>query len=323
MTHLKDVFLKLAGKYCSDSVKVSELWQEIFNSYTASDRYYHDLFHLNSMLNELILIKDRIDNWDVTLFALFYHDFIYDVNSSGNEEESMNVAVKELSELGVPFEIIAKVSRTILATKLHLASDENDINLFTDADICIFGKDNDTYKKYSQNIRLEYLIYPGYLYNEGRVRILQHFLDAKSIYKTNIFIEKYEVVARANIESEIKNLKHLNNFFVENGTNAFYKYLEEDGDLSEFFYNASKLLDTLENLETINYYPGWFDSGYYIFKFYGTILHLDYDGMFGTYLKTEPNPSEIDIRNANEVFVKLLEVRLTKDDLERLRKFYR
>lgn len=322
MTRLKEIFIKLTNSYCLDDVKVSALWQEIVDTYHSSDRYYHNISHLNSMLTELESVKNLIEDWNSILFSLFYHDFIYDVTRLDNEEKSVSIAAQKLSLIGVPAETIDKVSRTILATKSHSKSDENDINFFIDTDISIFWKENVIHKQYFKNVRLEYLIYPSYLFNEGRIKVLQHFLEQSRIYKTNFFLDKYELTARTNIESEIKELKRMNNSFVQQNSHEFIKYLEEDGDLSEFFYNASKLLDRLENIEKITFYPGWFDSGYYRFKYCGTTLHLEYEGMLGTYLKTEPNANDKDIQNAKEIFQKLLEVRLTEDDLIRLRKFY-
>jgi predicted metal-dependent HD superfamily phosphohydrolase len=41
------------------------------------------------------------------------------------------------------------------------------------------------------------------MYNPGRKKVLQHFLDMKSIFKTPYFIQKFETQAAKNLIAEI------------------------------------------------------------------------------------------------------------------------
>jgi predicted metal-dependent HD superfamily phosphohydrolase len=91
----------------------------------------------------------------------------------------------------------------ILATKEHQRSDD-ETNLFTDADLSVLGADRETYLLYVQQIRAEYSIYPDILYNPGRKKVLEHFLNMENIFKTNEFRTKYESAARKNLEAEIR-----------------------------------------------------------------------------------------------------------------------
>jgi predicted metal-dependent HD superfamily phosphohydrolase len=64
----------------------------------------------------------------------------------------------------------------------------------------------DKYREYCQQVRKEYAIYPDFLYNPGRKKALQHFLDMDVIFKTGFFRNKYEIQARKNIVQEISGL---------------------------------------------------------------------------------------------------------------------
>ena len=79
-------------------------------------------------------------------------------------------------------------------------------NFLLDADLAILGKDWETYENYIKQIRKEYSIYPDFLYNLGRKKILIHFLEFEEIFKTEHFKAKYEKIARENIQKEISML---------------------------------------------------------------------------------------------------------------------
>ena len=53
-------------------------------------------------------------------------------------------------------------------------------------------------------IRKEYSIYPDFLYNPGRKKALEHFLEHKFIFQTEEFRTQYETKARENIKREIE-----------------------------------------------------------------------------------------------------------------------
>lgn len=202
---LKDVFYNLLGEYTSDNTVITSCWEEIEKSYGNKKRHYHNLLHLENLFAELIRHKDQIAQWNVTLFALFYHDVVYNTLKQDNEERSAVLAAKRLSALNVPPKEIELCVEMINATKGHDFSANADVNLFTDADLSILGKDWEVYKIYFENIRKEYAIYPDLIYKPGRKKVLQHFLAMKSIFKTEAFYGKYEKAARENLERELNN----------------------------------------------------------------------------------------------------------------------
>jgi predicted metal-dependent HD superfamily phosphohydrolase len=205
---LTDTFLQLVKKYSKDHELANNLWLEIFTKYSEPKRHYHTIEHLEAIVEELKEVKSQISDWDTMLFAVFYHDIIYKASSNTNEAESAKLAKKRLSEISYPVAKIDKCAAMILATKQHELSEDNDTNYLLDADLSILGKIPDDYQKYADQIRQEYTIYADFMYNSGRKKALQHFLQMKSIYKTEYFQKKYEVVAVTNIQNELQSFKY-------------------------------------------------------------------------------------------------------------------
>ncbi|WBX98400.1 hypothetical protein [Chryseobacterium gambrini] len=204
--NLKERFLENSLFYTQDQNLIGDLWSEIEKKYTEKGRHYHNLEHLENMFSELDAVKDEIENFHVLSFSVFYHDVIHDALSKSNEEKSAEFAEVRLKKINVDSHFLQKVSEQIIATKSHHLSEDSDTNYLLDADLSILGKDFEVYFDYTKKIRKEYSIYPDLLYKPGRKKILKHFLEQKDIFKTSIFKEKYEDIARKNIQMEIDGL---------------------------------------------------------------------------------------------------------------------
>ncbi len=204
MEKLKNTWWILASGYSNDEDVIEHLWSEIQTYHSAVNRFYHNLHHLVFMLEKAESFKRNIICFDTFLFSIFYHDIIYDINRQDNEYQSSLKARECMTNLGVPEEQISKCMDQILATKDHEERKDPDTNLFTDIDLAILGEEWNVYEDYTKKIRLEYSIYPGDIYNSGRINVLKHFLDMEKIYKTSEFYNRCEKRARVNLEKEIE-----------------------------------------------------------------------------------------------------------------------
>lgn len=202
---LKQVFTNLTGLYNKDLS--SRYWSEIVINYCDAGRYYHTLDHIENMYTELLAVKDSIEDWDTILFALFYHDIIYNSSKNNNEALSAELATERLKALHYPAKKVNKCVIHILATKGHSSDKDNDTNFFTDADLSVLGSLPDIYVNYSENVRKEYFVFPDDIYRLGRIKVLEHFLSMPCIYKTDYFRGKYEKQARENLKNEIEKLQ--------------------------------------------------------------------------------------------------------------------
>ena len=69
--NLKAIWTTLAAKHTLDKALISELWQEIENAYTSENRYYHNLAHIQFMLDLAKRYEKQLQNPDAVAFAIF------------------------------------------------------------------------------------------------------------------------------------------------------------------------------------------------------------------------------------------------------------
>lgn len=203
---LQETFTDLAKGYSDDPELVDRLWEELVSFYTDEHRYYHSLSHLENVFLRLKEVRELISDWDVILFSLFYHDIIYDVEKADNEEQSACLAEERLLQLQVPVAKIQQCREQILATKKHDFHSDPDTNYFTDADLSILGQDWESYQAYARNVRKEYAVFPVAVYNAGRTKVLEHFLQMDRIFKTDYFHDRLEKQAKENMQREIEEI---------------------------------------------------------------------------------------------------------------------
>lgn len=200
---LKDIFVEIAQAYSCDSFLINSFWEEIKEAYSNQDRYYHNLSHLENMIEQLCRVKKDILDWDTIIFSTFYHDIVYDVRSQKNEEDSADFAKERLQKLSYPSEKIDKCVSLILATKSHGETTDLDTRFFVDADLAILGQDWEAYLQYSQQVRKEYAIYSDSVYKAGRKDVLAQMLAMPRIFKTGYYYNELEKSARYNMAKEI------------------------------------------------------------------------------------------------------------------------
>jgi predicted metal-dependent HD superfamily phosphohydrolase len=200
---LQQTFSALLAQYSADSARINQDWEDLTRSYSEKRRHYHNVQHLENLLGQLLAVQNQVKNWNAVLFALYYHDVIYNTAKQDNEAKSAALAVEKMRVLGVPETEINHCQTIILATQGHQISEDPDTNLFTDADLSILGFPWPQYEQYALQVRREYARYPDFLYKPGRKKVLRHFLQMERIFKTPYFFEQYEAQARQNLEREL------------------------------------------------------------------------------------------------------------------------
>lgn len=204
--NLKEKWFILATKLNAKEPLILSLWDEIEKQYTLKIRHYHNLDHLNSMLCQAENIKESIVHYEAFSLAIWYHDIIYKPTKKDNEERSALLAKERLKSLGVDKICTEMVETLIVSTKKHeVILEQNDDNKYLlDADLSILGSPWNSYKKYTENIRKEYAIYPNFMYKKGRKQVLQHFLERPTLYFTDYYRSRFEIQARDNLKKELE-----------------------------------------------------------------------------------------------------------------------
>lgn len=192
-------------RYCSDDLKIDEIFQLLVEKYCEKHRAYHNLSHVSYLLEESK--KVEFEDFDVVFLATWFHDVIYEPKRNDNETESAKLAVELLQKLNIPNDKIAKIEKNILATQTHSAENlDNDGRIFLDLDLSILGANPEIYLNYSRAIRQEYSHVWNFLYRRGRRKVLESFLKRDVIYFTENLRTRFEKQARLNLANEIKEL---------------------------------------------------------------------------------------------------------------------
>jgi predicted metal-dependent HD superfamily phosphohydrolase len=195
--------------YDADKRDVEDLYHQLVRLYSAEGRAYHNLSHIRSLLDLSDSFRDRIQNYQALGFAIWFHDAIYNTRKKDNEELSAKFAVKSIGRFKVPVDTLVLICEMILATGEHQnKGGSEDIDLLLDLDLSILGSEEEVYRCYAQAIRKEYWWAPGFLYNEGRKKVLSRFLERESIYLTREMADRFEEQARRNIRREIESLSN-------------------------------------------------------------------------------------------------------------------
>lgn len=200
----EQVFRTTIARYAPGTTVADGLWQEIQEAYSRPQRKYHNLHHLDHLYSELMAVKQLLENADLIVFSIAWHDIVYNTSRQDNEEKSAAVAAARLRRAGIPQEDIARCTAQILATKTHGPAGDADTDYFTDADLSVLGSPLPEYLAYAARIRQEYRRYPSLLYNPGRRKVLKKFLAMPRIFKTAHFYDLYEKSARSNMKYELE-----------------------------------------------------------------------------------------------------------------------
>ncbi|MFD2566907.1 HD domain-containing protein [Pseudotenacibaculum haliotis] len=207
MKELHTDWLKLGRKYSDDEQYIESVWKEVKRKYTGKKRHYHNLNHIYHMLRQAKECEAEVDDAEVVSFAIWFHDIIYKSSKKDNEEKSAEFARRTLENTELEKERVDKVYDLILSTKKHeIINPSIDNDFLLDFDLSILGQPWNVYEEYIQNIRKEYSIYPSFLYNPGRKKVLESFLRREVLYFTEKYRVLYEDQARKNLEKEIKML---------------------------------------------------------------------------------------------------------------------
>jgi len=231
---------------------VSDAWfHRIVNQHTKSERAYHTLVHLEEMFGYLEIVLPIMASEGLigvfeggqthaaVVLSVFFHDVVYNPQSSTNEEDSAALfqefslelwsgkenasgsalaggdnGMKSCREVASKGEknnaVYSSVVRYILATKSHSVqdSDRNDPTLlaFLDADMSVLAKSPDAYDVYAGLIRKEYQHVPRDIYCAKRAEILEGFLAQGDVF-VGTAMSNLQVQARNNLLREVGQLK--------------------------------------------------------------------------------------------------------------------
>lgn len=192
---------QLAGKLCLAT------YRQLVRAYAEPHRYYHTADHIEACLHHFDGVKTLAQSPVEVEIAIWFHDAVYQTQSHQNEQKSADWAARFLHQAGVAQDRCHRVHHLIMTTHKHEAQDDQDPALMIDIDLAILGQDAQTFADFEVNIRQEYTWVPAVQYCQRRSEILETFLQRPYVYQTAYFQERYEAVARANLQTAISRLQ--------------------------------------------------------------------------------------------------------------------
>lgn len=181
-----------------------DLFDRLRASYAEPHRAYHTAQHIDECLAQLDLVREQCERPAEVELALWFHDAIYRSWRRDNEEQSAALALRTLH--AAPPDSLERIRQMILATRQHDEGLSGDAALVLDIDLAILGAPAVVYERFERAIRREYWWVPRARYAAGRSKILARFLDRPAIYTHDLFYQRYEQAARANLRSALEQL---------------------------------------------------------------------------------------------------------------------
>ncbi len=176
--------------------------------YSESQRHYHTWAHIEALLRHYEAAKPRLRRPVPVLWALYFHDAIYDPMAKDNEDRSA-VLLEQEEQTHLSTDDLAFAATIIRATAKHVIpeglneNDTADLAAFLDMDLSILATRAEVFDQYEKDVRAEYAFVPEEAFRKGRAAILQNFLARPRLYFTASAHKDWEDAARANLSRSI------------------------------------------------------------------------------------------------------------------------
>lgn len=180
--------------------------------YAEPQRHYHTWAHIAALLAHFRRWESHFHRPDPVLWALYWHDAIYDPTASDNEEQSAQLLERDAVGHLAPDDI-AFAAMIIRATARHLVpeglstGDTADLSLFLDIDLSILAAPAPVFDQYERDVRAEYAFVPDETFRAGRLSTLKAFMGRERIYFSSACRAGWEAPARASLARSIAALE--------------------------------------------------------------------------------------------------------------------
>lgn len=178
-------------------------FEQVVHHYREPHRGYHNIDHIADCLHHFDTVRHTAPDPDAIEAAIWFHDVIYDPHSADNEGESAEYAEAALTRLGADERMRREVVRLIELTRHNEAPADLAGQLMVDVDLASLGAPAAVFEENGRNIRREFAHVDDVTYRQSRADILRRFADRPRIYHTDVFFDRFEEAARANLRRAI------------------------------------------------------------------------------------------------------------------------
>ncbi|MDQ3275954.1 MAG: metal-dependent phosphohydrolase [Actinomycetota bacterium] len=187
---------------------MEDLRERIAARYREPHRRYHDLRHLEEVLEAVDLLAAEAGDLEVVRWAAWFHDAVYEPAADDNEERSALLATEELAAYDVDPAAVRDVARLVRLTASHdPAPGDPDGAVLCDADLAVLAAAPDRYAAYAHDVRVEYAHVDDRAFATGRAGVLSSLLGRDALYRTRTGHRLWDDRARANVSAELARLR--------------------------------------------------------------------------------------------------------------------
>lgn len=175
------------------------VYQQLLDAYSEPHRVYHNLEHIESCLTKFGQVSHLMDNPDAVELAIWFHDVIYKLGASDNEQLSADLFMK-LTDGRFSDDLRNKVYQHIMATCHDCSVITNaDTKLMVDIDLSSFGLPWPEFLKDSKKVRAEMTHISDTEYYQKQTAFQQSLLAKPLFFNSDYYCEHYEAQARSNL----------------------------------------------------------------------------------------------------------------------------
>ncbi|WP_175477206.1 hypothetical protein [Ruania alba] len=198
----------------ADRATLDSYGERLITRWSDPSRIHHNLKRLIGVLARVDELAPETHNPDVVRIAAWYHGAAFDAaarqayahRGGVDEVASSELARTELTELGVPEDIVERVSMLIIGIARHSApKDDIDAQALCDADLGGLAAEPQRYQAYRREVREEYQHIPDRDYVEARLAIVTKLLNRNRLFKSPM-AQPWEDAARENLAAELDRL---------------------------------------------------------------------------------------------------------------------
>ena len=168
----------------------------ILSMWNESHRHFHNLDHLNDLIEQINLDLKKKDinhkEYEKLMIVAMFHDIIYDPKKQDNEEKSAEFFLNVCQDKSNSD--IKDINNAILDTKTHSSSTKLS-ELFNLFDMNIVERSYEELLNWENGIYQEYKSYGDEFYKKGRLDFLNSLLD-KYPNNTNNLLELINYVKK-------------------------------------------------------------------------------------------------------------------------------
>ena len=200
------------GATASEAELMAEA-RDLVDRWNEPTRHFHTVRHLMNVLAHIDELSQTAHDPDVLRVAAWYHGAVLNLaveaQINGAEPSSIaracvNLATKQLVELGVSDDVAVRIGELITLMALHKASpDDVDAQVLIDAELADLAATPQDYKKYRSSVRAEYSNVDDATFYQARRLVLKRLLAKPKLFYSPMGEQEWEPRARQNIEGEL------------------------------------------------------------------------------------------------------------------------